>query len=337
MDQPTAWRSMMAMADLATPMSIRVATLCLVERAGTAGGTAERLAGETGTSAPALARLLDHLVTVGVFDFDAESGRYRPTELGAQLDENAPAGIKPLLDIKCAGGRAELAFVDLLGTITTGAPAYPHRYGRDFWADLDAEPDLRRSFDAQMTWRFRDQAPQIAQRIDWGRFPDIVDVGGGDGMLLEAILHAHPQVRGRVLDLAPTAAAATARFAAAGLENRASAMTGSFFEPLPTGADAYLLSDILHDWDDEHARKILTQCRRAAAPNSTVVLIEPVRGYGADTGIDLFMLMCFGSKERTGDELTELAGRCGLALHSSAAVTAGRMALELKTAPTTTT
>src|SRR5439155_9392076 len=100
--------SIRAMADLATPMAIRVAaTLSLVERAGSAGATAEQLASETGASAPALRCLLDHLVRVGVFDLDVESGHYRPTDLGAQMSEDAPDGIKPLLDINCAGGRAD--------------------------------------------------------------------------------------------------------------------------------------------------------------------------------------------------------------------------------------
>lgn len=317
------------MADLATPMSIRVAaTLSLVERAGTAGATAERLASATGTSAPALRCLLDHLVAIGVFDFDGESSRYRATNLGAQMGEDAPEGIKPLLDINRAGGRAELAFVELLGTITTGTPAYVHRYGREFYADLDTGPALRRSFDAQMNWRFRVQAPQIAQRFDWSRFSEILDVGGGDGTVLAAILHAHPDLRGRVLDLSPTAGAATARFAAAGLDDRAGAVSGSFFDPLPVGSDAYLLSDILHNWDDDHARKILTGCRRAAAPNGTVVVIEAVRGQGADTAIDLFMLMCFGGRERTVDELARLAGDCGLVLRSWGPVAEGRTVLE---------
>jgi hypothetical protein len=329
MDRPPDEHSIMALADLATPMAIRVAaTLGLVERAGDAGATADHLAAETGTVAPALRRLLEHLVTVGVFDFDAESGRYRPTPLGAQLDADAPEGVKPLLDITCAGGRAELAFTDLLETITTGEPAYPRRYGRDFWADLDAEPELRSSFDRQMNWRFRQQAPLIAKGFDWSRFPHIVDVGGGDGPLLIEILHAHPGVRGTILDLAPTAAAAAERFAVAGLGDRASAVAGSFFDPLPTGADAYLLSDILHDWDDEHARTILTGCRRAAAPDATVLLIEPVRGHGAHTAIDLFMLMCFGGKERTLEELAELGAGCGLTFRGSVPVTEGRMVLE---------
>ncbi|MDQ7804900.1 methyltransferase [Amycolatopsis sp. A133] len=334
MTQPPVKRSIMPLADLATPMAVRVAaTLGLAEHAGTGGATAEELAARTGTSAAALSRLLDHLVTVEVFDLDHGSGRYRPTDLGAQLREDAPEGVKPLLDITCAGGRAELAFVELLDVMTSGAPAYPRRYGRDFWADLDAEPKLRSSFDAQMNWRFREQAPLIARDFDWSRFPDILDVGGGDGPLLIEILRAHPGVRGRILDLPPAAAAAEGRLEAAGLGDRASAVAGSFFDPLPAGADAYLLSDILHDWDDEHARRILDGCRRAAAPGASVVLIEPVRGHGAGTAIDLFMLMCFGSKERTVEELTGLATGCGLAFRDAAPVTNGRWALEFTVEP----
>jgi SAM-dependent methyltransferase len=322
------------MADLATPMSIRVAaTLSLVEHAGSAGATAEQLAAETGTATPTIRRLLDHLVTAGVFDFDTESSHYRPTNVGAQMSKDAPEGIKPLLDINCAGGRAELAFVELLGTITTGTPAYVHRYGRDFWADLDAIPELRRSFDAQMNWRFPVQPPQIAERFDWSRFPEIIDVGGGDGTVLAAILKAHPNLRGRVVDLSPTTTAATDKFAAAGLDDRASAITASFFDPLPAGADAYLLSDILHDWDDTQARKILAGCRQAATPNGTVVVIEPVRGQGAKTAIDLFMLICFSGQERTVDELTTLAADCGLTLHNWTPVAEGRTALEFGVTP----
>jgi hypothetical protein len=105
-------------------------------------------------------------------------------------------------------------------------------------------------------------------------------------------------------------------------------MAGSFFDRLPTGADAYVLSDILHDWDDEHARAILAGCARAADPNGVVVVIEPIRGRGVGTAIDLFMLMCFGGRERTIEELTEMATDGGLTLYASVPVADGRTALE---------
>lgn len=295
----------------------------------------EELASATGTSVSVLRRLLEHLVVVGVFGFSVESGCYWPTDLGAQMREGSPEGVKPLLDINSAGGRAELAFVELLETVMTGASAYGRRYGREFWADLDAEPELRRSFDAQMKWRYRVQAPQIAERFDWGRFPEVLDVGGGDGVVLAEILRAHPGVRGRVLELAPAAAAAVDRFAAAGFGDRAAAVAGSFFDPLPVGADAYLLSDILHNWDDERARQILEGCRRAAAPDGVVVVIEAVRGLGNGTAMDLSMLMCFGGRERTVDELVELAADCGLVLRRSSPVADRRTALEFAVGPRT--
>ena len=99
----------------------------------------------------------------------------------------------------------------------------------------------------------------------------------------------------------------------------------------PRGADAYLLSDILHDWDDDHARRILTGCRRAAGRDGTVVVIESAGAAG--TAMDLFMLMCFGGRERTVDELAELAAGCGLVLRGAAPVSDGRTVLEFGSGP----
>jgi hypothetical protein len=130
-----------------------------------------------------------------------------------------------------------------------------------------------------------------------------------------------------VLDLPPTAAAAE-RLAAAGLHERAAVVSGSFFDPLPTGGDAYVLSDILHDWDDTRARAILARCAQAVEQHGTVVVIEPFLGQGVDTSMDLFMLMYFGGKERTVDELVRLAADCELVLRESVQVADGRTLLE---------
>jgi hypothetical protein len=320
-------RKLRGMAGLATPMALRVAvTLRLADRLGSDGATATDLAVQTESDRAAMARLLDHLVTVGVLDLI--NGRYRTTALGDQLREDADNELLDELDITSAIGRAELAFVELRHIIETGRAGYPQRYGKDFWADLATAPALQRSFDAKMTRRFREHAPAIAQRFDWSRFGTIVDVGGGQGTVLSAILHAHPAVHGRLVDLAPTAAQAAQEFIAAGLNGRAQAIAGSFFEPLPEGSDAYILSDILHDWDDEHAHQILARCTQAAGSAGVILVIEPVRGHGADTAIDLSMLVFFGGRERSISELSELAAGHDLRLTSTTPVTDGRTLLE---------
>lgn len=109
--------------------------------------------------------------------------------------------------------------------------------------------------------------------MDWARFGTIVDVGRGE--LLAAIPAAHPAVRGRLIDVEPTAAEAARTFATRGLGDRSVATAGSFFDPLPAGADAYLLVDILHDWADERAGRILARCVEAAGPGGRVLVLEP--------------------------------------------------------------
>ena len=108
----------------------------------------------------------------------------------------------------------------------------------------------------------------------------------------------------------------------------ATAVAGSFFDPLPTGGDAYLLADILHDWGDANAAAILARCAEAADPGGVVLVIEPILGKGVDTSMDLFMLMCFGGRERPVDDLTRLAAGCGLVLRASVDVADGRTLLE---------
>src|SRR5207248_3654885 len=119
-------------------------------------------------------------------------------------------------------------FVELLHSVTTGGAGYPRRFGRDFWADLDEHPHLRESFDQQMTDRFRELVPRIVAGYDWARFATIVDVGGGNGTLLAAILAAHPGIRGHLVDLGPSAAEADRTFRAHDLGDRAQATAQSF-------------------------------------------------------------------------------------------------------------
>ncbi|WP_367128814.1 methyltransferase [Saccharothrix sp. HUAS TT1] len=318
------------MADLATPMALRVAvTLGLPDRLRGDGDAADRLAAGLDVSPTALELLLNHLVTLGVVE--RTGAGYRTTSLGAHLCADAGNGLThTLLHLDRAGGRAELAFVELAHSVATGRAGYPRRYGRDFYDDLSAHPHLRESFDRQMTQRSRDQVPDLVAGFDWSRFADVVDVGGGNGTLLAAVLAAHPAMTGHLVEL--EAAAAESTFRAGGLAERARVTAGSFFDPLPAGAQAYVLCDVLHNWDDDGARRVLGRCAEAAGPTSRVLVIEAVGGRRANTAMDLAMLVIFGGRERRVDEFRALAAGQGLVLEGVTDLTDERCLLEFKPA-----
>ncbi len=205
----------------------------------------------------------------------------------------------------------------------TGQPAYPAYYGRSFWEDLSADAALAASFDALMGADVAAEAPAIVAAYDWGSLDAVVDVGGGDGTLLIALLTRYPALRGTVVDLPGAAASASAALAAAGLSERGVAVAGSFFEPLPPGAGGYLLSAVIHNWDDEAARVILRRCAQAAGTGGAVFVIERmgVDGASPNTERDLRGLVYFGGRERGLAELTALADGGGLevaAVHAAA-------------------
>jgi 2,7-dihydroxy-5-methyl-1-naphthoate 7-O-methyltransferase len=316
------------LAGLATPMALRVAvTLGLPDRLRTTAGPAD-LAAELDVHPVALELLLGHLVTLGALDRTGTG--YRTTDFGAHLGEDAGTGLADLLHLDRAGGRGELAFTELRHSVVTGEAGYPRRYGTDFWTDLATHPELRESFDRQMTHRIRTQLPAIVAGVDWARFGTIVDVGGGHGTLLAAILTAHPVVRGHLIDLDPTAEGARRTFADHGLTDRTEVTAASFFDPLPRGADAYLLADVLHDWDDPNAHRILARCAEALPPDGRVLVLEAIGGLRANSEMDLVMLTCYGSRERTLAEFRALAAPHGLAVHTVTPLTDVRCLLELR-------
>jgi hypothetical protein len=302
-----------AMADLATPMAVRVAaTLRIADHLAEGRRTAPELAAATGADADALDRVLRHLVTVGVLGRDG-SGRYVLTAQGEALRDDHPAGLRAMLDLERAVGRADLSFVQLLHTVRTGEPAFPVQFGRPFWDDLAADPARSASFDAQMGSDVAAWAPGIVAAYDWGSLGHLVDVGGGNGTLLAAVLREHPGLRGTVLDLPGAAEAAREALAAAGLADRGDAVAGSFFDRLPPGAGGYLLCAILHDWDDPSAGAILRRCAEAAGPAGKVFVVERFATDGDPrTEMDLRVLAYFGGRERSVAQLATLAATAGL-------------------------
>nr|WP_296070701.1 methyltransferase [uncultured Actinoplanes sp.] len=289
-----------AAADLVTPMAIRVAaTLRLAGHIVAGRRTAAALATAVGADPDALGRLLAHLVTAGVL---AGEGTYTLTPMGEQLP-----GFQDWLDMEGSVGRGDLCFVEMLHTVRTGEPAFPRRFGRPFWEDLAADPAREASFDALMGSRLTADIPDVVAAYPWDTLGHVVDVGGGSGDLLIAILRAHRNLRGTVVDLPGPCDRAARAIADAGLRDRAGTHPGSFFDRIPAGAGGYVLSGVLHNWDDEDATRILRRCADAGA---TVLVVDHV-GTTTTEG-DMRMLCYFNGRERTLDELSTVASAAGL-------------------------
>ncbi|HEV3225215.1 MAG TPA: methyltransferase [Acidimicrobiales bacterium] len=315
----------LTMSDLITPMAIRVAaTLRIADHLTNGARTAPTIALATGADAGVLDRVLRHLVTVGVLVRDDE-GAYDLTEQGELLRDDHPFGLRALWDLDGALGRAEVSFVELLHSVRTGEPAFAAHFGRGFWDDLASDAARSAAFDAAMGKDVTAWVPAILDAYDWGGRRHLVDVGGGNGSLLASLLRAHPNLRGTVVDLPATAATARDTLVAARLVDRADAVAGNFFESLPAGADAYLLTAIVHDWPDEPARTILRRCGDAAGAAGRVFVIEKIGhdGRTPNTAMDLRLLAYMGGRERDRPELTALAESAGLrtvAFHGTGAI-----------------
>lgn len=305
-----------AMADLATPMSLRVgATLGVADHVEAGATDAVAVAARCGAHAESLERLLLHWEWLGLLGRDSYGG-YFLTEVGAQLRSDHPSSRRPWLDMSTGIGRGDLAFVELLHTMTTGRSAYEARYGSGFWDDLDAVPELRTSFDALMRHHVELDAARIVETYPWGQHATIVDVGGGDGTLLARLLSTWPDLHGVLIELEQPAAAARATLAAAGVADRARVATGSFLDSVPDDGDAYILSTVLHDWDDEGAGLILRRCREAMSPADRLLVVEAVGadGESTDPRMDLRMLAYMGGRERGVAALAALAAVSDLVL-----------------------
>lgn len=300
-----------AAADLITPMAIRVAaTLRLADHIVAGTRTAEALAETVHADRDVLTRLLDHLVTAGILS-SAGTAIYDVTTMGQYLCDGQPEGMRSILDIEGALGHAELSLVHLLHTVRTGEPAFPQEYGLSFWDDLSANDVRAESFDALMGARLMAHAPAVAQAYPWSQLRHVMDIGGGDGSMLITILQAHCDLYGTVIDLPGPVRRALKAIATAGLEHRAGAATGSFFDELPAGADGYLLSSILHNWDDAAASRILRRCAEAASTTGRVLVVDYFDDHhdrSLLTGADLRMLCYFGGRQHTIEQLSDLAG-----------------------------
>ncbi|MBP2474000.1 hypothetical protein JOF53_002872 [Crossiella equi] len=324
-------RQVSALTDLASPYAMRVAaTLRLADHVEEGVTGVAELAAATNTEPGALRRLLRYLACRGVFREEVPD-HFVLTDSGQPLRAGHPSGLRDWLDLTGAGGRLDKAFTELLHTTRTGEPGYAALFGRPFWADLAASPELATSFNTLMRSRMRWYAEEIAAWPGWQDVHSVVDVGGGDGTLLAHLLLAHHDLCGTVVELDGPAAAATAHLADAGLSDRATVIAGSFFDPLP-GADILVLSWVLRDWDDEDAVALLRRC--ADHDDVRILVVEPAANAPdavQATARDLRMLTAFGGQERTEAQLRELAHAAGLRPRSEHRTPSGLLLLEFAT------
>ena len=317
---------MWSLADLATPWCVHVAvTLGIADHIAAGVTGIDALASASKSDCEALHRLLRHLVGRGVFE-EPSPGRFALNDAARGLLE---PGAKHGLDLDAFGGRMAHAWGGLLQSVRTGAPAYHAIFGRPFWEDLEAHPQLAESFDALMGPGHGTPDAEVLIAGDWDSVRTVVDVGGGTGSLLAEILRAHPEVRGTLVDLPATVARSNVVFQKAGVADRATAVGQSFFDPLPAGADLYLLKSVLSDWPDREALAILRRCAEAALPSTRVVALSGVSPDEAGAPPpELLMLVLVGGKVRTLSEFRELARAAGLDVRAAGRRASGRFTVE---------
>jgi SAM-dependent methyltransferase len=297
--------------------------------AGGARTTAELAVAVTAHEA-ALGRLLGALASFGVVA-DTPAG-WTLTPVGQALRDGVPGSVR---DVLLFFGSAEhyAAWGALDHAVRTGDSAFARVHGAGTFDYMQTSPGLAGSFDRAMTGLATAFQQAVLEVYDFTGIGSLVDVGGGQGALLRAILARYPAMRGTVFDRPHVIAETTRRNADAGLGERCRAVGGDFFAAVPEGADAYVLSAILHDWGDDRAATILHNIRAAMAPGGRVIagdfVLEPPSGPDPARLIDLEMLvMTDGGRERTADEFRALFARAGLRLTRIVPTPAGRSLVE---------
>jgi hypothetical protein len=300
-----------------------------------AGGPrrAEVLATETKTDARSLYRLLRALGAFGILSEQREgdSRQFGLTELGELLRTDVSGSLAGWAAL-VARPSVWAAWGNLLHAVRTGEDAFAGQHGESVWAWRKRRPDESRIFDRAMSAISATVSTRLAQNYDFAKFSSLADLGGGDGTLLATVLSRYPGLRGVLFDLPHVVCGATERLAAAGVSDRCEVVSGSFFDRVPPGCDAYVLKSILHDWDDTSALRILRNVRDATAPGSVLVIVERTMTELAPTTAagmtDLNMMVITGGVERTMSEWSYLAEESGFAISGAVDIGVNWSAIE---------
>jgi len=266
------------------------------------------IAAAVGAEPAALTRVLRGLASEDVLS-ETDDGRFGLTPIGESLGVLQGAAL-------LRGDLYYQTVAGMLDAVLTGGIAFENVYGAEFFEHLGNHRSHEADFQASMAGRSAQEAADVVAAYDFTGFRTFVDVGGGRGVLLAAILRAAKDSSGVLIDRPAAIPAARAHLESVGLADRTECAAGDFFGTLPPGADAYLLSRILHDWDDADAERILTSCRAVIPPTGRLLIVEaivPERARDAPAAIrmDLYMMLLFGAAERTAAEFETMLERTG--------------------------
>jgi hypothetical protein len=275
------------------------------------------LAAALDADAPTLYRLMRACADFGLFD-ELAGRTFQLTELGHALRSDVAGSMRNFA--MWVGTSADrYTWSHLARSVRTGRSSFEHTHGQQVWSYLRDNAEVARIFNNAMTEASSGLIASAVQAYDFSAFSTIVDVGGGQGALLAQVLASAPSARGVLFDQPDVIASAGQALRAAGVGDRCDLRAGDFFESVPAGGDAYVLSNIIHDWDDKPAEQILANCRDAMTDGGRVLLVEAVMPDGGTPSptvklMDLNMLVLCDGKQRTEPEFAELLDGAGLRL-----------------------
>ena len=273
------------------------------------------LATATQAHALSLHRVLRALASVGIFT-ESSPRVFALTPMASLLRTGTPNSMAAMAIMYAE--EQYRAWGNVLHSVRTGQPAFENHFGMSYFAYLGQNPESDRIFNQAMTGYTHEVANAVSMTYDFSPFKTVVDVGGSYGTLLSAILQRNPTARGILFDQPHVATAAGEQLTQNGVAERCTAVGGDFFVEVPADGDVYLLSQILHDWDDECSTAILRQCRRAISEHGKLLVVELVLPPGEEPSfgkwLDLHMLVLLAARERTEAEYRALFDATGFEL-----------------------
>jgi hypothetical protein len=316
-EQPPPHIQLIQMGAAVTSRTVCVAAkLGLADQLASGPKSASELAGPMQVHAPSLHRLMRTLASLGILT-EQSAQRFALTGLGEALKTGAPGSARSTL-LVFGSAWQRTAWDHMEYSVQTGQPGFDKAHGVPFFDYLADHPEDASLFSETMVGLHNQEPPAVADTYDFSVFKTIVDVGGATGNMLAAVLSRHAGPRGILFDRPHVVNDAPALLTARGVSDRVTIAPGDFFQSVPPGADAYILSHIIHDWGEDQCLTILGHVRKAMNPAGRLVVVEMVLPFG-DTAhqgkmLDMAMLVLLGGQERTEAEYAALLGKAGFHL-----------------------